>query len=230
MTIRLDQLPNIPSFTRYKNVFWSHKYLSIFRSLQYETLAQTHLRGKVLDFGGGKRAKYHHIIHCDSYESANIDPAMEPTWLTQPGAPLPCPEAHYDTVFSLNTFEHIFDVHQVLGGLYKTLKPGGDLVFSVPFLYPVHAHPDDFFRGTPSWWQGTLSRLGFKDIEIRPLIWGPFSTGLLCSGIPGPFKKLRTHAALLADLLYARLRFRGKSDISQDLKNYALGYFIKAVK
>lgn len=224
----------LPSLDRYKNLFLNDKNLSVLRTLQYELLARTPLKGKVLDFGGGKKAAYHHLINCESYDSVNIDPAMEPTWLTKVGEKLPSPPAQYDTVLSMNTLEHIFDARFVVEEIYGALAPGGTFISAVPFLFPVHAHPDDFFRPTVSWWNQALSSAGFKKISVTPLIWGPFSTGLTCSAMVGPLKRLRLHAALLMDLLYARIRFPGKThyteQVGRELQNYALGYFIKAEK
>ena len=122
---------------------------------------------------------------------------MDPTWLTSIGEELPCLKNYYDTALSMNTFEHIFDARFSLEQLHAALKKGGKLVCATPFLYPIHAYPQDYFRPTDMWWKETLQEIGFVDIKIIPLLWGPFSTGLVCSGIPGPFKTLRIHIALL---------------------------------
>ena len=227
--------PPLPTFARYKNLFLNKKKISVLRTLQYETLSNTPLKGKVLDFGGGERADYHKVIRCDTYESVNIDEAMKPTWVTKLGEPLPCPKDHYDTVISLNTIEHIFDARFVIQGIFNALKPGGEFICAVPFLYPIHANPDDFIRPTARWWELTLSEVGFTNIRILRQLWGPFSTGLACSGAPRPFKNVRTHMALIMDTLYIKLRvkenkttFTGK--IGQTLLNHALGFFIQAQK
>jgi hypothetical protein len=119
--------------------------------------------------------------------------------------------------------------------LLRVLKQGGELTATVPFLFRIHGHPDDFLRGTPSWWGKTLTRVGFCNIVITPLLWGPMSTGLSVVGIPGPLKRLRMYAALLLDLLYARrlraedsLRYSG--DLGETLCNAPLGFLISASK
>lgn len=225
----------LPGLKRYWNIFLKKKAFSILRELQYEALVNVKSAGKVLDFGGGNKSGYLDILTYDSYESVNIDPSMEPTWLLKIGTPLPCPKIHYDTALSLNTIEHIFEPHFVLQELFDVLKPGGRLICTVPFLYAIHAHPDDFFRPTSSWWGRSLSQAGFKAIKIQPLLWGPFSTGIVCSGLPGPFKKARTHIALVLDILYAKLRFSRvdthySGTIGENLQKYALGFFVQAQK
>ena len=165
--------PETPSWKRYKQVFFNQKEnLSILRSLQYEMLKKVSLGKKVLDFGGGDKAKYLHLLSCELYESINIDPEIQPTWVTKVGERFPSSASNYDTIISLNVFEHIYDVHFVFREIYTSLKPGGNFIFSTPFLFPVHAHPDDYFRPTASWIQKSLSDAGFENIEITPLVMG----------------------------------------------------------
>ncbi|MCH9053734.1 MAG: class I SAM-dependent methyltransferase [Proteobacteria bacterium] len=225
--------PALPTFRRYWELFWRKGRMSIARTLQYEVLSRYSVTGKLLDVGGGERTSYRYLLDCDTYDSVNIDPDAEPTWVVGVGERLPCPDQEYDIALSMNTFEHIFDVHFVLGEMLRVLKPGGKFVTSVPFLHPVHGHPDDFFRPTSSWWFHSLQKIGFEDISVTPVVWGPFSTGLVCSGTPGPGKGLRRHIALLLDLLYARLRSDGQTQ-SEILRNAmdrcALGFFVTAAK
>lgn len=225
----------LPSFARYKKLFWRGSGASATRVLQYERLAQKKFKGTLLDFGGGDKAKYRDILNCESYESVNIDRAIAPTWITEVGEKLPCPRDHYDHVISLNTIEHIYDAQGVIRDIFDVLKKKGEFTCTIPFLYPVHGHPDDYFRPTASWWHQTLRQTGFSEIRIMPLLWGPFTTGLICSGLPGPLKWPRTQATLLLDLLYVKLRFRGKTGhfegkAGEDIQKHALGYFIEAVK
>lgn len=202
--------------------------MSVLRTLQYEKLEQCRFPGKTLDFGGGDLADYHDIAKFTDYESVNIDPAIQPTWTLGIGDTLPMADRSYDTVLSLNTCEHIYDVQSVLSEISRVLKPGGEFITSVPFLYPIHGHPDDYFRPTPGWWNESLKAAGFDEIEVEPLAWGPFSTGLLCSGMPGPFKRARLHASLLMDIFYTRVR-RERSQ-SFGVLAYSVGFFVKAKK
>ena len=77
--------------------------------------------------------------------------------------------------------------------------------------------------------------MGFCNVVITPLLWGPMSTGLSVVGIPGPLKRLRMYAALVLDLLYARrlgtpdsLRYSGA--VGETLCNAPLGFLISASK
>lgn len=223
----------LPSFDRYKKLFIQGKKYSATRALQYEIISNRSFKGKILDFGGGEKASYRHLIKCDEYNAVNIDKAMEPTWITSVGDKIPCEDNLYDIAISFNTFEHIYDVNFVINDIYRSLKDGGEFVTSVPFLFPVHAHPDDFFRPTMSWWHRSLSDAGFKEIKITPIIWGPFSTGAICSGLPGPFRGLRTHINLLLDILYAKMKCGNNSKnihFNDNIYNHALAFFVEARK
>ena len=219
-----------PDFARYRSLFLGKGNTSVLRVLQYEQLFKAEITGAVLDVGGGDKADYRSGISCDEYESINIDPDMKPTWLIKVGDPFPCQKGNYDCVVSMNTIEHVYDATFMLEQIVRALKSGGTFLCSVPFLYPVHGHPDDFARYTASWWHIKLSSLDFTDIEITPLVWGPFSTRITCTGLPGPFKKQRKHMALLMDMLYAKAHAKNMGHYDKLLSNFPVGYFIQAVK
>ena len=57
----------------------------------------------------------------------------------------------FDMVFSVNALEHVYDLESVQTELTRALKPGGRIVFAVPFLYRVPWFPGDYNRPTSSW-------------------------------------------------------------------------------
>ena len=74
------------------------------------------------------------------------------------------PDGTADMVMSANTLEHVKFPQQVVAEMYRILKPGGRIYISVPFVFPYHADPDDFYRFTP---QGLrLLCKDFEEIEI----------------------------------------------------------------
>jgi SAM-dependent methyltransferase len=221
-----------PSLHRLRKMFVGRQYRSVTRELQYEYLEQLELKGSLLDIGGGERANYRALLNCESYDSVNISAEMRPTWIVKPDKRFDIPKKDFDNVVSINTFEHVLDAERLVGLIFDVMKPGGRFIAATPFLYQIHGSPDDFFRPTPSWWSAILSRNVFKDIKITPLLWGPFSTGSHCSGLPGPFKTQRMLLALMMDILYARYRFAGEPHIGGEsgavMQNHALGYFVDA--
>lgn len=230
-----SDLLRTPSYSRYRCLSKGIRRISLTRALQYEVVLSYPLRGRVLDLGGGERVDYRSLLNCTSYESANTDRAMDPTWVLAVGESLPCSSASFDTVVSFNTLEHIFDVRFVLNEMQRVLKFGGELLITTPFLFPIHAHPNDFFRPTPSWYHHALAEAGFEQVDVVPLSWGPFSTGLTCSGVPGPAKAFRRQIALVIDLLYVTcvLRLRGPRSPSEReayFQQFATAFFVRAIK
>jgi len=184
---------------------------SVLRMLQYEHLEQLPISGSVLDMGGGRKAKYLRLLPPGlTVESVNIDPAIEPTHLVTPGQPLPLPDNSFDAVICLNTLEHVYDSAAVLQELFRVVRPGGAVHVTVPFMFRIHGHPDDFFRATPSWWQETFRRSGFARMELTPLVWGRRSTRTVVPGLYGLFPRLRLHLAMLLDIAYARVMLKGE--------------------
>lgn len=211
------------------------------RCLEYERMENLGLRGRVLDFGGGTKVNYSDKLPLWKaeqqdvvYESANIDQKTQPTFLIEETGRIPVEPGRYDAVIALNTFEHIYDIGSSFVEINRVLKTGGAIIFIVPFLFRVHAHPDDYFRGTPSFWSRFLIDHGFESIEIEALTWGPFSTAMWVSGAVGPFKQARQLLALFADTVYSAIRYPGKSifhvDQTASVGNSPFGYFVSAKK
>jgi SAM-dependent methyltransferase len=71
-------------------------------------------------------------------------------------AALPFPDASQGTVLCLETLEHVFDLRTALAQIERVLAPGGVFVASTPFHFHLHAHPDDYWRLSPSAWARLL--------------------------------------------------------------------------
>ncbi len=202
--------PLKPGLARWWHITRAFRGQSVLRMLEYERLAQLPLTGNVLDMGGGQKAKYLPLLPPGlTVSSANIDPGIVPTHIVQPGQPLPFADASFDAVICLNTLEHIYDSAAVVAELHRVVRPGGAVHVTVPFMFRIHGHPDDYLRATPSWWQETFRRAGFARMELTPLVWGRRSTRAVVPGIQGLFPRSRLHLAMLLDILTAALTFRG---------------------
>lgn len=198
--------PPTPTIARWRRIYARHPGLSVLRALEYETVAALPLAGRVIDVGGGEAAPYRADLPAGlSLESVNIDPAIRPTHLIGPGDPFPVPDAIFDHAICLNTLEHVYDALGVLREIHRVLRPGGTVHVTVPFIFRIHAHPDDYFRATPSWWRETFARAGFARLELKPLVWGRYTSAAGISGQRGPFPRAAYQLAHLRDWLYARL-------------------------
>lgn len=70
------------------------------------------------------------------------------------------PENHFNAAVCLSVLEHVPDPHRAIAEMLRVLKPGGSIWVQVPFLFPYHADPDDYWRVTP---QGL--RLWMREFE-----------------------------------------------------------------
>ncbi|MCU1669257.1 MAG: Methyltransferase type 11 [Blastococcus sp.] len=83
----------------------------------------------------------------------------------------------FDLIICMNVLEHVFDVHTAVENLRRGLRPGGRLLVAVPFLYPYHDEPSDFWRFT----EHSLRELlrGFTTVDLRWRGMRRFPKGLL---------------------------------------------------
>jgi SAM-dependent methyltransferase len=79
---------------------------------------------------------------------------------------LPFANGCADIVFSTQVIEHVPDPQRMLGEMARVLKPGGVLILTGPFYWPLHEEPHDYLRFTKHGFRALLSRAGFVDIEV----------------------------------------------------------------
>ena len=77
-------------------------------------------------------------------------------------AALPFADASFDAVALLEVVEHLERFDVALSEADRVLKPGGIVLCSVPFLYPVHDAPRDFQRLTIHGLHDVATRFGWE--------------------------------------------------------------------
>lgn len=79
----------------------------------------------------------------------------------------------FDWVVCSEVLEHVDQPSKVLQEIFRVLRPGGNLLITVPFLFRIHADPNDVGRYTQFFWQEQLTALGFNDLSIEKqgLLW-----------------------------------------------------------
>ncbi len=80
---------------------------------------------------------------------------------------MPFMDASFETAVCAELLEHVYQPQQVLQEIYRTLKPQGRLLATVPFLFHIHADPHDYGRYTHHYWHTVMSDIGFTDIQIK---------------------------------------------------------------
>lgn len=78
------------------------------------------------------------------------------------GEKLPIKDSSADVVLCLETFEHCEQPWKVVEELKRVVSKNGIVIVSVPFNFPIHLHPSDYFRFTPMGIKSFFKEFGSK--------------------------------------------------------------------
>src|SRR5207244_1525396 len=81
---------------------------------------------------------------------------------------LPFEDSSFDCVICTEVLEHCREPSAVLREIHRTLKPGGRLFLTTPFIAPLHEMPNDFYRYTPSALRDLAAQQGLVVTSLRP--------------------------------------------------------------
>jgi SAM-dependent methyltransferase len=147
---------------------------SIFRFIDSK---KSLLKGTFLDVGCGEKP-YHSVILSNSEVTsyAGIDliggyeykPGVKPDYFWD-GITFPFDESVYESAMATEVLEHCPDPLVTLTEIFRILKKDSPLLLTVPFIWPTHETPYDFYRYTPFGLRYLLTKAGFEDIEVTCL-------------------------------------------------------------
>jgi SAM-dependent methyltransferase len=72
----------------------------------------------------------------------------------------------YDLILCLNVLEHVYEYQKAVDNLHKALTKRGTLVIAVPFAFPLHDEPGDYWRFTEHSLRKILA--SFNEVKIQP--------------------------------------------------------------
>jgi SAM-dependent methyltransferase len=78
----------------------------------------------------------------------------------------PVADGEADLVLATETLEHVPDPDAFLAQARRILRPGGELLLTVPFAARWHYIPHDYWRFTPTSLRMLLERAGFEQVVV----------------------------------------------------------------
>jgi SAM-dependent methyltransferase len=125
------------------------------------------LQGRLLDFGCG--SKPYKALFTGTTEYIGLDfeneghsHRNESVDVIYDGKTIPFTDEHFDSVFSSEVFEHIFNLEEMIPELNRVMKKGAKLFVTCPFVWNEHELPNDYARYTRFALKHLLEKNGFK--------------------------------------------------------------------
>lgn len=81
---------------------------------------------------------------------------------------LPLADACIDIVFTTQVVEHVRHPERMVAEIARVLRPGGALVMTGPFYWPLHEQPHDYHRFTSHGFDNLLRSQGLQPLSITP--------------------------------------------------------------
>lgn len=122
----------------------------------------------ILNLGSGTNRIHPEIINVDLFPFKEVDVVADI-------CDLPLKDASVDGVICEDVLEHITHTVRFLKEVSRVVKPGGIFILKIPFLYPYHSSPEDFFRWTKDGIKHTLKEYDFSIKEFG-IHGGPMGT------------------------------------------------------
>jgi SAM-dependent methyltransferase len=97
-------------------------------------------------------------VACDLRAGPSVDRIENLHYLT-------LPDESMGTALLFDTIEHVREPWQAIGEIYRCLRPGGIVVMTSVMYFPIHAHPNDYWRFTGSGFSSLLQ--AFKVICVE---------------------------------------------------------------
>jgi len=157
---------------RWYSVFFNPFYLvrrNLFKGILRN---KSCIQGRVLDFGCGSKP-YVNLFNFESY--TGLDYATELSEkntklaadVFYDGKTIPFEANHFDSVFSSEVLEHVFNPGEILDEINRVMKPGGYLMLTCPFFWPEHEQPYDYARYTSFGIRHLVEKHGFELVNYE---------------------------------------------------------------
>lgn len=141
---------------------------------RYFAALKSHASGRLLDLGCGKAPLYG-VYKTLASEVTCVDwgnSLHQTTYLDKEAdltKPIDLPDQAFDTIILSDVLEHIPVPLDLCREIARLLAPGGKLIMNVPFFYPLHETPYDFYRYTEFALRRFMELSHMKVIQLEPI-------------------------------------------------------------
>ncbi len=205
---------------------------SLLRILQIYECLNINLHGTTIEFGvtNNKNKTFSNFVKGTSkfHYSNKISNKKLNIFYSDLTKKLKISSKKYDNVLFFNVLEHLPEYELSFLEIYRIIKKGGKFIGSVPFIYQIHAAPNDYFRFSKQFFELNLKKYHFKQVKIKSMGFGPFtaSYSLLHAYLRYlPF--FSQLCLLLAYILDSIIQIFVKTDLKEI---FPIGYFFTAKK
>jgi SAM-dependent methyltransferase len=94
------------------------------------------------------------------------------------------------TALLLDTMEHVEYPHRALAEVRRVLRPGGIMVMTSVMQFPIHSHPDDYWRFTPSAFASLVRPFDWSFVESAGVEDFPHTVVAVAGSGPAPREAL----------------------------------------
>jgi SAM-dependent methyltransferase len=137
------------------------------RRRAFQTIAAPVLAGRTLDVGGGL-GPYRNYLSGVSYFSIEISSLLSPD-IVGSALALPVSTNSIDAILMNDVLEHLPDPAAAIREAFRSLRPGGKVFATTPFLWNLHYEPHDYYRFTGYALRYLFEKEGFVVSRVEPM-------------------------------------------------------------
>jgi len=166
--MREEKLPRLSDWhVKTKDPHYIHYYFLI---RDIKDAINHYAKGDLLDLGCGNKP-YESLYNSRTISQTGCDVIQSDKNRVDvicPVTDLKFQDEQFDTILCTQVLEHVFEHDKMMSEIYRVLKPGGQIILTVPFVWELHEEPYDFFRYTKHALKELFEQSGFEIDYIKP--------------------------------------------------------------
>ena len=147
---------------------WHHQWLAGTPLYAVLRPALARLEGDVLDVGCGAKPYRDWVPGARRYVGIDVFDGPQVDGVIVAGRPWPVADGAFDALLCTQVLEHVEDLDHAVGELVRVLRPGGEAVITVPFIFGEHNGPDDYRRLSRHGLRRVLEDHGLEVVRLEP--------------------------------------------------------------